>query len=94
MDTNAAAARLAELDRELTRLRERCELEMSAFKFDEVKPLQQRIAALEQEAGRLAAQVPAAPVMSPAPIAIPGAAARPRRPSARPRTKPWRAVPR
>ncbi|MGE0258236.1 MAG: hypothetical protein AB7H71_03560 [Alphaproteobacteria bacterium] len=54
----ARRARLAEIDRELARLRYRHDIAMSAFRFEEATALGPQIAALEKERQRLAAAVP------------------------------------
>ena len=69
MDALAAKrARLAEVERELARLRYRHDVAMSAFRFEEATALGPAIAALEQERQSLAAALP--PVEAPQP-AIP-----------------------
>jgi hypothetical protein len=50
--------RLAAVERELSRLDVRHELAMSAFKFDEARDLQQRIAVLERERAALVEALP------------------------------------
>jgi hypothetical protein len=52
-------ARLAAVDRELSRLGLQHELAMSAFKFDKASDVQQRIAVLERERGELVDALPA-----------------------------------
>jgi hypothetical protein len=52
-------ARLAVVERELSRLDVRHELAMSAFKFDEARDLQQRIVVLERERAALVDALPA-----------------------------------
>ncbi len=54
----ARRARLAEIDRDLARLRHRHDLAMSAFRFEEATALGPAIAALEQEREGLAAALP------------------------------------
>jgi len=54
----ARRARLAELDRELARLRYRHDDAMSAFRFEEATALGPAIAALEKERELLAAALP------------------------------------
>ena len=49
---------VAEIDAELARLRAQHDLAMSAFRFDEARALQARIAALEDERRELAASLP------------------------------------
>jgi len=51
--------RLAEIERELTRLRYRHDIAMSAFRFEEATALGPAIAALETERQTLAAALPA-----------------------------------
>ncbi len=51
-------ARLAQVERELTRLHEQHDLAMSAFRFEEATALGPAIAALEQEQQALAAALP------------------------------------
>jgi len=55
----APRARLAEIERDLARLRYRHDIAMSAFRFEEATALGPRIAALEAERQALAAAVPA-----------------------------------
>jgi hypothetical protein len=57
----AKRARLAEVERDLTRLRYRHDIAMSAFRFEEATALGPAIAALEQERQALAASLPAMP---------------------------------
>jgi len=74
-------ARLAAVEQKLARLGSRHDLAMSAFKFDEARELQQRIAMLERERVELAGTMPAAappPAAAPMPVMI-----RPRRPARR-----------
>ena len=54
----ARRARLAEIERELTRLRCRHDIAMSAFRFEEATALGPTIAALEKEREPLAAALP------------------------------------
>src|SRR3954447_25212752 len=54
----ARRARLAEIDRDLTRLRYRHDIAMSAFRFEEATALGPAISTLEQERQRLAAAIP------------------------------------
>jgi hypothetical protein len=61
-------ARLAAIERELSRLGSRHDLAMSAFKFDEARELQQRIAMLERECAELAETLPTG---APPPVAVP-----------------------
>ena len=51
-------ARLAEVEREITRLRYRHDIAMSAFRFEEATALGPAIAALETERQALAAALP------------------------------------
>jgi hypothetical protein len=61
MDEVAAKrARLAELERELARLRYRHDIAMSAFRFEEATALGPAIAALDKEQQALAAGLPPA----------------------------------
>jgi len=71
-DTGAAQhARLVELDAALTRLRERYDLLMNAFKFDAAKALHARIEAAERERGAVALALPPQPTEPPsAPYAV------------------------
>ena len=52
-------ARLAAVERELAELGARHDLAMSAFKFDEARTVQQRIAVLERERDELVDALPA-----------------------------------
>jgi hypothetical protein len=62
MDALAAKrARLAEVERELVRLRYRHDIAMSAFRFEEATALGPAIAELERERQTLAAALPAVP---------------------------------
>ncbi|HZT89412.1 MAG TPA: hypothetical protein VFA12_15670 [Stellaceae bacterium] len=84
MDEAAARARLAELDRELARLRHQFDIAMSAFRFEETKPVHERIVAVEAERQALLRSAPeAATNPAPKPTVIPGPSAslsrRPRR---------------
>jgi len=54
----ARRARLAEIDRDLNRLRYRHDIAMSAFRFEEATALGPAIAALEKERELLAAALP------------------------------------
>lgn len=58
MDAPAARARLAEIERELVRLRYRHDIAMSAFRFEEATELGRPIAALENERRALVASLP------------------------------------
>jgi hypothetical protein len=62
------AARLATVERELSRLDVRHELAMSAFKFDEARDLQRQIALFERERGEL---IDALPPPTEPPVAVP-----------------------
>jgi hypothetical protein len=75
---DAACARLAELDRELARLRHRHDIAMSAFLFEEATQLGRAIAELDRERQALAATLPAPLAAEPAGGVIP-VLARPRR---------------
>ena len=67
MDEVAAKrARLAAVERELTRLRAQHDLAMSAFKFEEAAALGPAIAVLEREQQALAAALPPEPPPEPA----------------------------
>jgi hypothetical protein len=57
-DLAATRARVAEIDRDLARLRYRHDIAMSAFRFEEATALGPTIAALEKERQNLAAAVP------------------------------------
>lgn len=72
-------ARLAEIDRELARLRSQHDLAMSAFKFDEANALQPRIDALEDERRAVAATLPEQALPPPPPWGVVPVLARPRR---------------
>jgi hypothetical protein len=76
--------RLAEIERELVRLRYRHDIAMSAFQFEEATAFGRQIAALENEWQALAAAHPAALPAEPATGIVP-VLARPgrRRPRAR-----------
>jgi hypothetical protein len=64
-------ARLSLVERELSQLGTRHDIAMSAFRFDEARDLQQRIAALERERGELRAMLPAAaPPPADAPVGV------------------------
>jgi hypothetical protein len=56
---DAKRARLAAIERELAGFGVRHDLAMSAFKFDEAREVQQRIAALERERTELMDALPA-----------------------------------
>ena len=71
-----SAARLVEVDDELARLRSQHDLAMSAFRFDEARALQSRVAALEDERRALAVNLP--PTLEP-PSGVVQTLARPRR---------------
>jgi len=72
-------ARLAEIDRELGRLRWRHDLAMSAFKFDEASAMQRRIGALNDERRVVAAALPPPQPAAEPPLGVVPALARPRR---------------
>ena len=74
-DVAARHARLAAIDRDLSRLRYRHDIAMSAFRFEEATALGPAIAALEKERARLAAALPT----SEPPTGIVPVLARPRR---------------
>ena len=79
-ELEAKRARLAEVERELRELGARHDLAMSAFKFDEAREVQQRIAALERERAELGAALPAArPPPPEAPVRVTVSRRRPRR---------------
>jgi len=80
-----ASARLAAVERELAGLGVRHELAMSAFKFDEARVVQQRIALLERERGALIDALPPPAPPPPAPAMV-----RPRRLMQRRRRLPHR----
>lgn len=61
-------ARLAEVERELARLRYRHDIAMSAFRFEEATALGPAIAALEHERQALAAVLPQAQCGLPTPV--------------------------
>jgi acyl transferase domain-containing protein len=73
----AKRARLAAVERELAGLSDRHDLAMSAFKFDEAREMQQRIAVLERERGELVEALPA--LAEPSPVAPPPVRVRHRR---------------
>jgi hypothetical protein len=54
----ARRTRLADIDRELARLRHRHDIAMSAFRFEEATALGPAIAAIEKEREQLAAALP------------------------------------
>ena len=66
-ELEAKRARLAAVECELAGLGVRHDLAMSAFKFDEAREVQQRIAALERERGELIAALPPLAEPPPAP---------------------------
>jgi hypothetical protein len=81
-ETDVKRARLAAIERELPELGSRHDSAMSAFKFDEAREFQQRIAMLEQERAELANTLPTVlppPATAPVPIMIRRRRARPRR---------------
>jgi hypothetical protein len=67
VELEAKRERLAVVERELAGLGVRHDLAMSAFKFDEAREVQQRIAALERERAELVNALPAPAPPSPAP---------------------------
>jgi hypothetical protein len=78
-DFAAQRARLAEIERELTRLQALHDVAMSAFKFDEASALQHRIAAREAERRAVVASLPPASAAGEPPTGIVPVLARPRR---------------
>ena len=70
-------ARLAAVERELAELGARHDLAMSAFKFDEVRTVQQRIAVLERERDLLVEALPG--LAQPLPVVPPPVRVRSRR---------------
>jgi hypothetical protein len=63
--------RLAVIEHELAELAAHHDQAMSAFKFDEVRKMQQQIAALEEERAELVAALPApAPPPPPGPVPV------------------------
>jgi hypothetical protein len=70
-DVAVQRARFAEIDRALADLRERHDLAMSVFKFDEANALQRRIGALEGERQALVAALPAEPTVEPSRGVVP-----------------------
>jgi hypothetical protein len=75
-DIAAQRARLAEIETELARLRERYDLLMNAFRFDAAKRVHARIETAERERRALADALPPQP---PAEPATPYTVKRPRR---------------
>jgi hypothetical protein len=70
-ELKAQLARLSLVERELSQLRTRHDLAMSAFRFDEARDLQQRITMLEHERAELIAVLPAPTPPPPAgPVAV------------------------
>jgi hypothetical protein len=72
-ELEAKRARLAAVEREIAGLGDRHDLAMSAFKFDEAREVQQRIAMLERERGELVDALPAPaepPPAAPAPAMV------------------------
>ena len=65
-ELEAKRARLAAVERELAELGARHDLAMSAFKFDEAREVQQRIAMLERERTELVDALPPPPQPPPA----------------------------
>jgi len=81
-ELEANRARLAAAEQELSWLGARHDLAISAFKFDEARELQQRIAVLERKRAELAEALPASTPPRPAepvPIMIPRRLAQRRR---------------
>jgi hypothetical protein len=76
----AKRARLAEVERELAKLRYRHDIAMSAFRFEEATALGPAIAALEQERQALAAALPAEAAPAPVVPVLQRRARGPRRP--------------
>lgn len=74
-DSAARRARLAEVEAELARLRERYDQLMNAFKFDEARALVGAIEAAEGERAALAETLPPQAPEEPGPYVV----ARPRR---------------
>ena len=72
-------ARLADIDRELTRLRYRHDIAMSAFLFEEATALGRDIAVLERKQQALAADLPSAETAPGAETGVVPVLARPRR---------------
>jgi hypothetical protein len=73
MESEARHARLAAVERELAELGAQHDLAMSAFKFDEARDVQQRIAVLERERAELVAVLPVPvrqPPATPAPVFV------------------------
>jgi hypothetical protein len=85
MEVNTARARLAELDRELERLRKQHDLAMSAFRFEDTLPVHERIVAIEAKRRALLERAPSAATAPPPPEStiIPGPASPARAPAAR-----------
>jgi hypothetical protein len=79
-DSAPRRARLAEVEADLVRLRERYDQLMNAFKFDEARALVSAIQAAEAERTTLAETLPAPAPEEPRPYAV---VARPRRRRAR-----------
>ncbi len=77
-DPEATRIRLAEIERELARLRHRHDIAISAFLFEEAAALGGAIGALDREREALTAGLPAPPGEPAATGAVP-ALARPRR---------------
>ena len=78
-ELEAKRARLAVLERELTELGAGHDLAMSAFKFDEAREVQERIAVLERERAELVEALPIA--VPPAPVGPVPVMVRRRRPA-------------
>jgi hypothetical protein len=69
-ELEAKRARLAAVESELAGLNRQHDLAMSAFKFDEAREVQQRIAALERERGELIDALPRPAEPPPAPAMV------------------------
>ena len=72
-ELEAKRTRLAALERELLQLATRHDIAMSAFRFDEARDLQRRIAVLERERAELVTVLPAAappPPVVPVPVRV------------------------
>jgi hypothetical protein len=82
-ELEAKRTRLAALERELSHLGARHDVAMSAFRFEEARDLQRRIAVLDRERAELEAVLPAA---APPPPAVPV----PVRVQSRPAARRWR----
>ena len=69
-DTALNHTRLAELDRAIARLRERYDVLMNAFKFDEARALAPAIETAERERAALAAELPSEEAPAPKPYSV------------------------